>query len=1190
MEPKDKERPPSLEPDRSATEERPASPPEPPTPFSDTQTIRNLLPAEPGVAGVDDVRTEVLPVSQVDDPTQIVNSVWESSGAIGVAVDVNETIHPPKEKARRRKEIFPLTSRVIRVTGGRDVSTEADFSLLDIIGRGGMGVVYEAWQTSLRRPVALKILHEDTAADEHNRMAFIAEAVITGALDHPNIVPAHELAVDGTGRLFFVMKRILGKSWRKSIRTLPLEDNLEILLKVMDAVAFAHSRGVIHLDLKPENVMLGEYGEVLLTDWGVATVLNREGFPDLPARELTLGGTPSYMAPEMARGELHRLGRHTDIYLVGGLLFEIITGKRPHIGHNVISCLTEAALNHLPESPVRGELMEIALTALSERPRRRFQSIAAMRQAIKNYKSHAESVALATRAEADLAKAVQSDDYDDYAQSAFGFREAVKLWPDNENARQGLARVTGAYAETAYRRGDYDLALNWLSAGGEECSVLRDVVLQAKKERAARKRRLRTLSRVSLALGAAVLVVLSVAFFWIRSEREAALEARQAAEAARDAAQWELYRTGIREADRLSLAGRTADALQVLAELPFRLRGWEHAFLEARCRRVDAAGEKSLAGHAEAVMGLAYSPDGRWLASGSNDGTLRVWSAADGRPVKTLAARTRWTGMPAFSPDGRLLLACSGEIWQTGAFTPTGALAGTEESVFNACLSPDGKTAAAIDAVGRVCTWDFPSGRKRLTLADEERGAIGIAFSPDGRTLAYGTAGGQLRLCDAATGKRLQSCRVDGETLGAVAFSPDGSTVAVCSRRGRLKAFRVSTGVEERVFQGFGGSVPALAFTRDGRWLAGNCSDGVLRLWDPAQGRLVAEIKGQHSVGIALAMHPDGVRFASGGYDKIVRTWRLQESRAIVPLPSLPAGKTLSASLPAGDGVVAGSEDGAVRLFTGKTGAWRVLAGTNGPVTAVAVSPDGRLVAAAGEKQPVVLLADLTGSGLRPKSLALPPVPDPNAPAHPTALAWFPDGNRLAVGDSLGRTFLLDVAARKWTPSVALSWRDVSAVCLSPDGRTAAWADATGALVLTDVAGGRVLFRVKGGTDAFIWPSGVVFSPDSRLVAMGCWDKTVGVFDARSGRPVASLAGHAGWCVPCFGRDGRRLFSAGADGTLMVWDTRTWSSLLRIRVEEGKLSAPAVDARDGRLLVAGTSGTVRVYSPVMRIPLPLRAR
>jgi hypothetical protein len=240
-----------------------------------------------------------------------------------------------------------------------------DYDLLNVLGEGGMGVVYSARQASINRDVAVKMLKSHTATDERQRQKFLSEAVITGDLDHPNIVPIYELGANRDGALFYSMKRVQGTPWDKQIGKLSLSENLAVLMRVADAVAFAHSRGVIHRDLKPENVMLGDFGEVLVMDWGLA--IPTAEFHKSEGIEVVgnMGGTPAYMAPEMARGPFERITYASDIYLLGAILFEIVTGSPPHSGTDVMKCLSAAARNQIVPTDKQGELLDIATRAMA---------------------------------------------------------------------------------------------------------------------------------------------------------------------------------------------------------------------------------------------------------------------------------------------------------------------------------------------------------------------------------------------------------------------------------------------------------------------------------------------------------------------------------------------------------------------------------------------------------------------------------------------------------------------------------------------------------------------------------------------------------------------------------------------------------------------------------------------------------
>ena len=207
---------------------------------------------------------------------------------------------------------------------------------------------------------------------------------MTGDLEHPNIVPIYDLGEDDTGMLFYSMKRVKGIPWDKVIGQKSFDENLEIWMKVADAVGFAHSRGVVHRDIKPENVMLGDFGEVLLMDWGLAIVLHSPS-----ANKAGMAGTPAYMPPEMAIGTGDARGPASDIYLMGAILYEIITGHARRIPDpRSRACLLAAAQNEIQPSPRSGELVDIALKAMAAEPEDRYASMVDFQEAIRQYRSH----------------------------------------------------------------------------------------------------------------------------------------------------------------------------------------------------------------------------------------------------------------------------------------------------------------------------------------------------------------------------------------------------------------------------------------------------------------------------------------------------------------------------------------------------------------------------------------------------------------------------------------------------------------------------------------------------------------------------------------------------------------------------------------------------------------------------------
>jgi tetratricopeptide (TPR) repeat protein len=454
-----------------------------------------------------DGRTELdarSPTGAQEVTEQVTHISKQWTDALAEAPTIASTITCASGNRRPESRLAVKTRRLTAATA--DSESEAglsDYELLDRIGEGGMGVVYEARQTSLDRHLAIKMMKASTALDERRKQQFLAEAAIHADLDHPNIAPVHELGLDEEEHLFCAMKRVTGQAWDQQLPERPLNENLDILMRVADATAFAHARGVLHQDLKPENVMLGEYGEVLLMDWGLAARLDADRTHILP--DSPVGGTPAYMAPEMVTGDPLRIGPWTDVYLLGAILYEIVTGHPPHTGPGATECMRHVAENEIAPTDQAGELVEIARTAMATTPRDRYKTVKAFQEALRSYQQHAESIHLYRQAEVELAAAEQTGSYERYAQALFGFREAVKLWPENAAAQTGRVDAALCYARSACARGDLEMAASLLDPDEGAHTEMRHEVETARAERQHRLRRLRILSRAAAVLVMAVL-------------------------------------------------------------------------------------------------------------------------------------------------------------------------------------------------------------------------------------------------------------------------------------------------------------------------------------------------------------------------------------------------------------------------------------------------------------------------------------------------------------------------------------------------------------------------------------------------------------------------------------------------------------------------------------------------------------
>lgn len=363
---------------------------------------------------------------------------------------VSSTLARQASKTLRPGAPLPAISIDVASTDGGGSSTgDADLVLRGILGKGGMGVVRLAQQRSLQRDVAVK---RSAKNDAGAIRSLVREARITGGLEHPNVVPVHALGVDGEGGPLLVMKRIEGVSWRTLVHddghpAWPalltghgdrLRAHVEILAQVSRALELAHDRGVVHRDVKPENVMIGRFGEVYLVDWGVALRLaERNEEPH------AIVGTPGFLAPEMARGDPSLVGPHTDVFLLGATLYEVLARRPPHDAPNALAALVAALIGEPPPLPADAprDLVQLVRRAMAHDPEDRFPSAEAFREGLARYLAsravenvHSEGRAALARADAVIGAegAAAPEAYRALIEARFALSSTLRARPDAE--------------------------------------------------------------------------------------------------------------------------------------------------------------------------------------------------------------------------------------------------------------------------------------------------------------------------------------------------------------------------------------------------------------------------------------------------------------------------------------------------------------------------------------------------------------------------------------------------------------------------------------------------------------------------------------------------------------------------------------------------------------------------------------
>jgi serine/threonine protein kinase len=514
-----------------------ADPGRDPEPTIDQDELTERLPTEVLTASATEStetnQDETLPdetIQQTEFDRQV-ETLFEAAG-IDLDRTSSETSLKPTaatggSTGATRSTVASVVVRPREITYGHTAHKTAEYEIAEMLGEGGMGSVYRARQNSIDRSVALKMIKSGSVSASNNDK-FLIEAVITGDLEHPNIVPIYDLGSNASGDLFYAMKEVRGAPWRKTIDTASEEENLDVLHKVADAIAFSHSRGILHRDLKPDNVMIGEFGEVLVMDWGLALPVGdfeKEGLA------LSIGpcGTPAYMAPEMARqnGEVTIA---SDIYLLGAQLFRLATGKAPHTAKSARDCLRAAARNEIIDVDRDDELTAIARKAMSTQPEDRHSSAQEFQAALGEYRSHKESRAMTERtieklAAAQKAMTAGASDYRPFERALVSFEEAIALWDGNQAARTQIRETQLTYARSAFAREDFDLASQQLDGTDPEHTALLTEIRAARQEYDTRLARLHRTKQIAVGLATSFFLVVSVSSLLLyrswRSEQEA---------------------------------------------------------------------------------------------------------------------------------------------------------------------------------------------------------------------------------------------------------------------------------------------------------------------------------------------------------------------------------------------------------------------------------------------------------------------------------------------------------------------------------------------------------------------------------------------------------------------------------------------------------------------------------------------
>ncbi|MCC7373289.1 MAG: protein kinase [Verrucomicrobiales bacterium] len=1077
------------------------------------------------------------------------------------------------------------------------------YKILEEIGEGGCGKVYVAEQDQpVRRRVALKVIK--LGMDTREVIGrFEAERQALAMMDHPNIAKVLDAGSTESGRPYFVME------WVKGIRItdfcdsnhLSPEERLGLFIQVCQAIQHAHQKGIIHRDIKPANILVTLLDGVAVPkviDFGIAKATGNQRLTDktVYTAMLQFVGTPAYMSPEQAELSSLDIDTRSDIYALGVLLYELLTGSTPFDTRRLalagidevrriireedpprpstkISALAVdeqrlVAKRRQAEIPrllgiVRGDLDWIVMKALEKDRRRRYDTATGLAADVQRYLRDEPVMARPPSRMYRLHKTWRRNKGPILAGATilaalvFGLSLAVRQAriESERNAKDQRQRRENAEAERRSsehaRQQEEHLRLR---AEGETLKARRSLdALDLQKagsqlEQGRFGEPFAHLARV-LRRSPTNHVAAAMVFHWLNA---LGLHPEVGSPL--------LHGRGVHD-----IAFSPDGQWVVTASLDGTARVWE----VAGGRPVSAPMQ-----HKGAVMGARFSPDGRWVVTASRDGTARVWEAGTGSPLGEPLRHQSQVSSAEFSPDGRWVVTASWDstarVWDAASAQGVGAPLRHRSTVNSAVFSPDSRRVVTASVDGTAIVWEAATGQPIGEPLQHEGSVRTAVFSPDGRLVVTASMDRTARVWEAANGRLVcEGLRHEDDVVDAE-FSPDGKWVVTASGDRTARTWEVATGRPVSKSIRHMDRVNAAAFSRDGRWVVTASDDGTARIWDAASGQPASEPL-RHGVQVNRAeFSPSGRWVVTAASDPSARI-RDAVGRKPLSVRLRHAEDVKSAAFdPTSRAIVTASVDGTVRV-------WDVLGGKpvgeplrhDRSVTSAMFSPDGLSVVTVSEdgKSRVWSIASAKVLG------------DPlESEGGIDGAAYSPDGGRIVTSSRTGSVQVWEAPGGKPAGEPFGHGAVVNSVRFSSNGRWIVTASDDGTARVWDAANSRLVgvpLRHEGAVND------AAFSPDNRWVVTASGDGTARVWNVADGMAVSRPLRHGDYVSSAeFSPDGRWVVTASMDRTVRLWEAATGKPIGE-PLRHDRMVNRATFSPDGRWVVtASDDGAARIWESV----------